>query len=311
MVSICIPAYQKTDYVIRLINSLTKQSYKDFEIIISDDSQNEDIKEALIQYTSFLNISYYHHSVPLKSPRNWNFAIEKSIGKYFMLIHQDDWLNDEKALETFVQILENNNDIDFVFSKNTAVKENGEVIILQGMKSLLYKMYDYPFRLVISDVIGPPSNVMLRREVKKKVIYDENFIWLVDVDYYIRLLQSGFKYYYVDKHLVSIGLHKDQTTEYCLNNRHIMFKENVWLAKKIERFIYSDILVYDYYWRLLRNYSITNIFDFQKNNIPIKEIPPFLKKAFLIQQKIPRQILKIGVFSKVLMSISYLFNRAR
>ena len=309
MVSVCIPVYKKIDYVKRLLESILKQSYKDIEVIISDDSPNDSLKNELEPYFAYLKIHYYHHKVSLGSPSNWNFAIEKSTGEYFMLIHQDDWLSDETAIAQFVYVLDNQKSIDFVYCRNTAIKENGEKIILQGMKSLLNKLHIYPYRLIISDVIGPPSNVMLRSNIKNIVQYDNKYIWLVDVDYYIRLLQNNFKYVYLNNHLVSIGLHKDQTTEYCNQNRHIMFKENVWLAKKIEKYVFDDILVYDYFWRLLRNYNILNERDFENNNLVLSDVPGFLLKAYNFQILFPPGLIKIGFFSKLLMVFSFLFKR--
>ena len=75
LISICIPAYKKPEFVIRAIQSIQKQSYKQVEIIISDDSPNEDIKITIQSYISELNIKYYHNQPALKSPKNWNNSI--------------------------------------------------------------------------------------------------------------------------------------------------------------------------------------------------------------------------------------------
>ena len=102
LISICIPAYKKPEYVVRAIQSILKQSYKKLEIIISDDSPNEDIKIAIQPYISDIDIKYYHNQPALKSPMNWNNALDKATGDYVMLLHQDDWLHDENAMDTFL-----------------------------------------------------------------------------------------------------------------------------------------------------------------------------------------------------------------
>lgn len=311
MVSICIPTYKKPEFVKRLLDSIQSQTVKDIEVIISDDSPTNEIGDLANKYKDVMNLKYIHHSPALKSPKNWNFALSAGSGEYLMLIHQDDWLASITSIESYLKVFENNNNIDFVYSKNTALTQDGRIVTLQGLKYLMTNLEKFPYRLVIADVIGPPSNVMIRREIHEKIQYDENFIWLVDVDYYVRLLKANLNYKYIDNHLITIGLHKDQTTEYCQKNPHIMIKENIWFAKKIEKFIFGDIISYDYFWRLIRNYRIDSIEKLCSNNLMLTEIPAFIKSIISFQKYLPYKFLKIGLFSKLFMFISYVTGLLR
>jgi glycosyltransferase involved in cell wall biosynthesis len=257
LISICIPAYKKPEYVVRAIQSILKQSYKKVEIIISDDSPNEDIKIAIQPYISDIDIKYYHNQPALKSPMNWNNALDKATGDFVMLLHQDDWLHNENALTIYLHSFSSHPEIGFVFCKNTAIQPDGVALNLQAIKSLLGDMDQKPHHILRANVIGPPSNVMLKRSIP--IRYDENYIWLVDVDYYVQLLEAGHSYVYLDQHLVSIGLHEDQTTVFCRNNEDVIVKENIHFAHKLGNSAFSDILIYDYYWRLLRNYNIRSV----------------------------------------------------
>ena len=122
LVSICIPAYKKPEYVIRAIQSIINQTYKNVEVIISDDSPNQDIKIAIQPYISELKINYYHNSPALRSPINWNNALNKASGDYIMLLHQDDWFDSIHAIAIFVAAFNTNESIGFVFCKNTAIQ---------------------------------------------------------------------------------------------------------------------------------------------------------------------------------------------
>jgi glycosyltransferase involved in cell wall biosynthesis len=303
LVSICIPAYKKPQYVVRCLESIIKQDYKHVEIVISDDSPDEDIKEAIAPYTNSLDIHYFHNQSPLRSPKNWNAALDKARGDYLLLLHQDDWLHAAHALTTFVVALKDES-VDFVFCQNTAIDEEGKKTILQARPYLLKEMAKKPNHLLLAQVIGPPSNTMLKRRVD--VRYDERFIWLVDVDYYSRILKKGYRYRYIDQHLVSIGLHEDQTTVFCRTNSDIIFKENIWFAGKLEKESFADILIYDYYWRLLRNYSIRSVKDILANGVQKEEIPAVILHMLSLQQKLTPTLLKNGIFSKALMSVNYL-----
>ena len=306
LISICIPAYKKPEFVVRAIQSIQKQSYKNVEIIISDDSPNEDIKIAIQSYISELNIKYYHNQPALKSPRNWNNAIQLSTGDFYMLLHQDDWLESDQCLALFIAAFKSNPNVRFVFCKNTAIQPDGSVLNLQYIKSLLREMGSKPNHILRANVIGPPSNTMLRKGVD--VNYDEDYIWLVDVDYYVRLLKKGYAYIYLDQHLVSIGLHEDQTTVFCRNNEDVIVKENIWFAQKLGNAAFSDILIFDYYWRLLRNYKIRSISDLEKDGVHKDRILPVIQQMLSAQQQIPLSILKVGPFSKMLMTLQYLLR---
>jgi glycosyltransferase involved in cell wall biosynthesis len=303
-ISICIPAYKKPEFVLRAIQSILKQDHKNVEIIISDDSPSSDLKLAIQPYISDLDIKYYHNQPPLKSPSNWNNALDKATGDYYMLLHQDDWLESEQALSRFLSAFKKDPNIGFVFCKNTAIQPDGEVITLQAIKSLLKDMSYRPNHILRANVIGPPSNTMLRKDIS--IRYDESYIWLVDVDYYVQLLTKGYQYTYLDEHLVSIGLHEDQTTVFCRNNEDVIVKENIWFAHKLGTAAFNDILIFDYYWRLLRNYKIRSIADLNAMGVEDSKILWVIRKMLLLQMKFPLVVLRIGVISKLLMTYAYL-----
>lgn len=302
LISICIPAYKKPQYVIRCLESVLKQDYKNVEVIISDDSPDEDIKEAIAPYFDRLVIHYFHNVPALKSPRNWNNALDKASGELVMLLHQDDWLHATDALSTFVHAFKDPG-VDFAFCRNTAVDENGKVVMLQERKYLLKEMDRKPNHLLLSQIIGPPSNTVLRSSVP--IRYDEQFIWVVDVDYYARLLKAGHRYRYIDRHLVSIGLHEDQTTVFCRTNSDIIFRENIRFAAKLEPEAFQDPVFFDYYWRLLRNDNIRSLADVSANGISRNELPAVLHHMLEAQQKLPAKALKVGAISKIFMLLCY------
>jgi len=303
-ISICIPVYQKPEYVIRAIQSIAKQDHKNVEIILSDDSPSSDLKLAIQPYISELDIKYYHNQPALKSPINWNNALDKATGDFYMLLHQDDWLESDKALSIFLKAFSDNPSVGFVFCKNTAIQPDGQIITLQAIPSLLKDMSKRPHHILRANVIGPPSNTMLRKGIQ--IRYDESYIWLVDVDYYIQLLTKGYQYHYLDQHLVSIGLHEDQTTVFCRNNEDVIVKENIWFAHKLGNAAFNDVLIYDYYWRLLRNYSIRSIADLNAMGVENSKILWVIRKMLNVQMKFPLALLKIGPISKLLMFSCYL-----
>ncbi|HVZ58032.1 MAG TPA: glycosyltransferase [Chitinophagaceae bacterium] len=303
LISICVPAYRKPAFVTRLLDSVLRQDYKQVEVIISDDSPDESVNLAIAPYINKLNLRYYHNQPAKGSPVNWNFALDQARGELLMLLHQDDWLYAPDALRSYVEAFGSDSSLDFVFCKNIAVREDGSEIVLQALPGLLHRLDRLPNHLVRADVIGPPSNVMVRSTVTTR--YDERFIWLVDVDYYVRLLKQGCRYRYLDRHLVSIGLHADQTTNYCRENESIILKENILFAAKLEAGAFRDWKIYDYFWRLLRNHRVRSQEDLLQSGVSAEQVPPVISHMLALERRIPLRLLHLGPVSKLLMFVSY------
>src|SRR5947208_1047223 len=99
-ISICIPTYQRIDFLKRLLNSISNQTFKDFEVIVTDDSPGDEVAKLCQQYPQ-LNLQYFKNDPALGTPANWNRAVSKANGEWIKLIHDDDWFATENALELF------------------------------------------------------------------------------------------------------------------------------------------------------------------------------------------------------------------
>ena len=99
-ISICIPAYQKTDYLRRLLDSIAVQTFTDHKIIISDDSADESVKKLIEEFRA-LKINYTRNIPAAGMPSNWNLALLKAKGEGIKLMHDDDWLSADTALQQF------------------------------------------------------------------------------------------------------------------------------------------------------------------------------------------------------------------
>lgn len=115
LISICIPAYKNAEYLSRLLESIVQQDFKDFDVIITDDSPDDILKELINKYNTILDITYIKNKTALGSPANWNSAIVKARSEWIKIMHDDDWFNNEKSLSSFAEVAKTTN-ADFIFS---------------------------------------------------------------------------------------------------------------------------------------------------------------------------------------------------
>lgn len=94
MVSIIIPVYNVRDYIRNCIDSILKQTYKDYEVIIVDDCGSDDsvaIAERMLEGNAIYTILRHDHNRGLSAARNTGFA--KAKGDYVLFVDSDDSLS--------------------------------------------------------------------------------------------------------------------------------------------------------------------------------------------------------------------------
>jgi len=306
-ISVCIPAYKNADFLRRCLDSLASQSFTDFEVILSDDSPDDSVATIAEAFENDLQILYLKNNPALGTPANWNYAMQRAKGSYIKLMHDDDWLAENDALQKFYDCLENNPAADFCFSAfhnvNLKAGTMEPVFCAAFLRKLLKKNR---YNLFKRNFIGPPSVVFQRNN--RTDWYDANLKWLVDFEGYIRFLDSKAGFVYIDECLVNIGLSGEQVTSTVQHDARIVLPESLYFLQKHGNAILKNIFVYDYYWRTLRNFSVRDEKDILQSGWK-KEIPSEITKMIAAQKRISSFLLKIGPFSKMAMLASYTFNR--
>jgi len=86
--SIVIPVYNRPEEVRELLESLTLQTYKDFEVIIVEDGSIEKCEEVVKQFATKLSVFYYYKINEGRSIAR-NFGISKATTDYFIIFDSD------------------------------------------------------------------------------------------------------------------------------------------------------------------------------------------------------------------------------
>lgn len=287
------------------MGALATQTFKDFEVILSDDSPDESVWEIAEEYKSQLNIKYLKNSPAKGTPANWNYAMQHASGEYIKLIHDDDWLSCDEALQAYYDCLQCNPDVDFCFSAFYNVHlDTGKMdpVFCSGInRRLLQKS---PYNLFKNNFIGPPSAVFQRNSLE--VFYDESLKWLVDFEGYIRFLKTKKKsFVYLPKNLVNIGLGAEQVTQTTKHVKEVVVPESMYVLQKHGAGILKNVWVYDYYWRMFRNLGVQTTAAIAATGWQ-EELPAAIVKMLAAQKKLPHALLKLGPLSKFFMLMAYL-----
>ena len=86
--SFVIPVYNRPDEVDELLESLTRQDYKDFEVVVVEDGSAVPCAEVVDRYATRLDVHYF--SKPNSGPgQTRNYGVEHSRGEYVLILDSD------------------------------------------------------------------------------------------------------------------------------------------------------------------------------------------------------------------------------
>lgn len=257
LVSICIPTCNGAKYLTAALESVEQQTYKNIEILVSDDASKDETLNILNSFKQITKIPFIvlKHQ-PSGIGANWNNSIKHANGKYIKFLFQDDLLH-ATCIEEMVTVLETEKDVGLVGAKRSIIiegeesKENKEWLdnysdLQRSLKPLNPNRYvldrtyfkQSSFSLHPENKIGEPSGVLLRKFLVKQIGYfREDMIQILDVEFYNRVLKKS-KIVILNKPLFTFRLHNDQAT--AMNLRK---DEN-------DIFIYKKILFKHFFWLL-------------------------------------------------------------
>lgn len=86
--SIIVPVYNRPFEVRELLESLSKQTYKDFEVIVAEDGSSKICEHEVNNYRNILEVKYFYKENSGRSQTR-NFGVQKASGNYFLFFDSD------------------------------------------------------------------------------------------------------------------------------------------------------------------------------------------------------------------------------
>lgn len=116
--SVIIPNYNSEKWIINLMNSIKRQTFKDYEIIVVDDISTDYSLNILANYCDDASLmgkfNLYRNKYKRYNGGTRNAGVEKAKGKYILFIDCDDYFYRDDAFETIANIIQKENNPDLV-----------------------------------------------------------------------------------------------------------------------------------------------------------------------------------------------------
>lgn len=168
MISIALPIHDMKNaetFLVRCLGSIYAQVYKDFEVVITDNSPDDRLKKIAMRFP--LKIRYFINK-RRGMAQNTNAAIKHSKGDLIKVLYMDDYLAHENTLR--------------------------DIIVAFKVGWLITGSNNNPFPYYTDDIhlgnnhLGSPSALTILNS-KPHILFDEKMTWLLDCDYYRRLYE--------------------------------------------------------------------------------------------------------------------------
>lgn len=144
LVSIIMPSYNTARFISESIQSVKKQTYKNWELIIVDDCSTDNTDEIVGKFLEDNRICYIKNSENSGAAVSRNAALRKAQGKWIAFLDSDDLWTPDK-LEKQIQFMKKNN-YHFSYTNYEEIDENSKPnrVYVSGPKKITKRgMYNY------------------------------------------------------------------------------------------------------------------------------------------------------------------------
>lgn len=266
LVSIIMQAFKQAEFIADAIESVIRQTYPNWELIIVDDGSPDNVREIVEEYARLDNRIKFHHSANNGVSAARNLGIKNSSGEFLLPLDADDKIHKEyikKCVDRFLAFPETK----LVYSKwKLFGKHNSH-------SNLKYR--DYKSLLVQNSIF---NGAMFRRsDFDQTGGYDENMkISLEDWEFLIRLLNTESVVYQIPKTLFFYRIkevsrnnesHDNYHSQDYIFEKHKTLYQRFW-GSQMKSYIEASIFKKKYYniWykRLWYKYIVKKHLDMYK-----------------------------------------------
>ena len=264
LVSVFIPYYNDQDFLANAIESVLKQAYPNWELILCNHASTDDSRHIA---HSFQDKRIKHIDMLKNYGAGGGLVFETmlnaSTGKYVKPFCADDALK-PNCLEKMVCFLENNPKLDFAFCDIAYVDEFGKDLkntwfntrpdfSIQNDEIKLLKLYRKGIQTL------PYIGSIVRRDALLNIHYDPSLIMLFDMSIWLQLLLQNKKMAYSPDVLAEYRCHREQVSG--LKNEQIILR----------RSYFESPIFHDFFAKCKDVYLIKKVFSDSQYITQLKE----------------------------------------
>jgi glycosyltransferase involved in cell wall biosynthesis len=238
-VSVCIPTYNTGRYLPEAIESVLRQDYDDYELVICDDVSTDNTPAICRSYDD-PRIRYVRYKENAGQAGNFNRCLQEARGEYLTILHADDWLL-PGFISDRVRHLNGDSSLGFVFGAVQIADAQSNITATNGHwpRDRSFGATELLDHLLFGCIVSPPSMMVRKETASKAGLFRTDLTWGHDWEWAIRLAEHS-AVSYVSKPLSVYRIHDESGTAEQLNAAKNGPQERRILKETIERLAAVD-----------------------------------------------------------------------
>lgn len=294
MISVLLPVFNSQKYLSSCIESILKQSYGDFELVIVDDGSIDNSGKIIKEYADKdKRIKPFYKDNEKSIAKTRNFLLEKVSGEYFIFVDSDDVV-EKDFLKILLETMEQSQS-DIVSCGFKTI--NMPVFIKKGYGKKEVDSSEALEYMLFSGKFYALWNKLIKTEKAKGVRFDESLNFGEDLIYFFNLLKNDLKFTFIENPLYFYRLHPNSLSTGHINDEKKAFLEKLIELSKDNKYddIKEIVLVWIYatasFYRFKTRHKKKEYAEYRSYLKEIeKEYKPFFKKS-----KKTKAIFKIAI----------------
>lgn len=111
LISVIIPVYNSSKYLYKCLDSVAKQTFKDFEVIVIDDGSTDDSSDIINKFVNKYDNFIFKKQENKGAAIARNMGIDIARGKFISFIDSDDFVEKDFLEVMYNKAIENNSDV--------------------------------------------------------------------------------------------------------------------------------------------------------------------------------------------------------
>ena len=305
LISVLIPMYNSQDYIEACLNSVLKQTYDNFEVIVMDDGSVDKSNEIVSQLAkNDARIKLYRKENEKSVSKTRNSLLEKITGEYFIFVDSDDIVSPHYLQHLTTCLKETKTDIACC---NFTVRKRGFT-----KSEKLKKVYTLKRNDAINEMIlGKDGhfmvwNKLIKTELVKDVRFDDDLSYGEDFVFIFNLLQKDIRISFFKNKLYYYRLRKGSLSGNGVNSNKKKFLDRmIEMEKNSNYFVDKNILSS---WIYITSALYLVLIRFKPNGREHKQEFKTIMKEHYSEYKETKNIRKIY---RVLMAFIKTFERVK
>ena len=238
LVSIIVITYNSAKFVLETLESAKSQTYKNIELIISDDGSTDNTVELCREWLQrnkerFVRTQLINVEQNTGIPANCNRGLKAAQGEWVKFIAGDDVLMDT-CIESNIVNINKNSDIEIQFSRlipfkiiDSKIETYNDKFLDNNLKKYLLSNEMQYEALLENNFVSAPTSFINRELIKKIGGFDESIKGIEDYPFWLKASKIGIKFHFFECETVKYRRHENNSSipsKMLLLERKVFFK---------------------------------------------------------------------------------------